>query len=111
MAVTPDGRLAISASADQTLKVWELATGRELHTLGGHAGGVYAVAVTPDGLLALSAEGDRTLRMWDLESGNSLATFISDAAMYSIAIAAKDLFVVGSEDGRVHILRLLGGEV
>ena len=38
MAVTPDGRRAVSASDDSTLKVWDLASGRELHTLSGHAG-------------------------------------------------------------------------
>ena len=34
-AVTPDGRYVVSASADRTLKVWDLASGRELATLQG----------------------------------------------------------------------------
>ncbi len=38
VAVTPDGQRAVSASSDQTLKVWELASGRELRTLTGHYG-------------------------------------------------------------------------
>jgi WD40 repeat protein len=49
VAVTPDGRRAVSASSDKTLKVWELESGRLLRTLEGHAGSVRAVAVTPDG--------------------------------------------------------------
>jgi WD40 repeat protein len=49
VAVTPDGRRAVSASSDETLKVWELETGHELHTLAGHTDTVNAVAVTPDG--------------------------------------------------------------
>ena len=42
MAVTPDGRQAISASVDKTLKVWDLASGAEVRTLEGHTGWVTA---------------------------------------------------------------------
>ena len=35
--MTPDGQRAVSASDDHTLKVWDLASGRELHTLTGHS--------------------------------------------------------------------------
>jgi WD40 repeat protein len=73
--VTPDGRRVVSASWDQTLKVWELETGRELHTLAGHTGRVDAVAVTPNGRRAVSASWDRTLKVWELETGVSIATF------------------------------------
>jgi WD40 repeat protein len=67
VAVTPDGRRAVSASADGMLKVWELESGRELHTLAGHASGVNAVAVTPDGLRTVSAPADGMLKVWKLE--------------------------------------------
>ena len=40
MAVTADGQRAVSASYDHTLKVWDLASGAELHTLSGHTDGV-----------------------------------------------------------------------
>ena len=55
MAVSADGRLAVSASSDKTLKVWDLASGRELRTLEGHSEGVRGVAVSADGRLAVSA--------------------------------------------------------
>jgi WD40 repeat protein len=67
-AVTPDGRHVVSASSDQTLKVWELATGRALATLAGHTHGVNACAVTPDGRHVVSASFDQTLKVWDFQS-------------------------------------------
>jgi WD40 repeat protein len=67
------GQRAVSASYDQTLKVWDLGSGRELRTLPGHARRVQAVAVTPDGRRAVSASDDHTLKVWDLETGEVLA--------------------------------------
>jgi WD40 repeat protein len=46
VAVSGDRRLAVSASDDWTLKVWEVESGRELRTLEGHRREVYSVAVT-----------------------------------------------------------------
>jgi WD40 repeat protein len=72
VAVMPDGRHAISASQDHTLRVWDLDTGQELRILAGHAGTVNGVAVSPDGRQALSASDDRTLRLWDVDAGQEV---------------------------------------
>jgi len=45
VALTPDGKGALSAADDRTLKVWNMQTGEELHTLKGHTNSVLAVAV------------------------------------------------------------------
>ena len=79
VAVTPDGQRAVSASEDETLKVWDLASGRELRTLTGHTDAVRAVAVTPDGQRAVSASDDKTLKVWDLASGRELRTLTGHA--------------------------------
>jgi WD40 repeat protein len=39
VAVTPDGKRAVSASLDKTLRVWDLATGKALASLEGHTSG------------------------------------------------------------------------
>ncbi|MEM9544096.1 MAG: hypothetical protein AAGA60_32005, partial [Cyanobacteria bacterium P01_E01_bin.42] len=74
VSITPDGKQAISASSDKTLKIWNLETGNEHLTLSGHRGGVRAVSITPDGKQAISASDDNTLKIWNLETGNERLT-------------------------------------
>jgi len=69
VAITPDGRAAVSASWDNILKVWDLNSGALRHSLKGHSDFVNAVAITPDGQSAVSASSDNTLKVWDLNSG------------------------------------------
>jgi WD40 repeat protein len=69
-----DGRCAVSASSDKTLKVWDVETGRELHTLQGHTNRVRGAALSGDGRRAVSASSDNTLKVWDVETGHELRT-------------------------------------
>ncbi|MEG4796698.1 WD40 repeat domain-containing protein, partial [Microcoleus sp. LAD1_D1] len=66
VAVTADGKRAISGSDDKTIKVWDLTTGKEQFTLNGHTRSVNAIAVTADGKRAISGSYDKTLKVWDL---------------------------------------------
>ncbi len=77
VAVTPDGRRAVSGSDGQHAEgvgPGVAAKRASCATLRGHRSAVSAVAVTPDGRRAVSGSRDKTLRVWDLESGAELAT-------------------------------------
>ena len=86
VALTPDGRRAVSASYDNTLRVWDVESGESLRTLTGHTDRVKSVALTPDGRRAVSASEDNTLRVWDVESGESLRTLTGPDAVTSVAL-------------------------
>ena len=65
VALTGDEQHVVSGSEDQTLKVWDLETGRLLHSLEEHEGPVDAVALSGSHLAASKSE-DQTVMLWDL---------------------------------------------
>jgi hypothetical protein len=102
-AVTPDGRRVVSASADKTLKVWDLESGRTLATMEGHVDWVHACAVTPDGRRVVSASADKTLKVWDLESRACLFTHRASAGYTAIVVTATTI-IAGDAAGAVWFL-------
>lgn len=97
VAVTVDGRYAISASSDHTLKVWELASGRETLTLVGHTDRVLGVTVTSDGRYAISASRDKTLKVWQLSDGREVCALIGHTGwVESVAVTPDGRRVVSA---------------
>jgi tetratricopeptide (TPR) repeat protein len=66
VAFSPDGRLALTGSDDETARLWETATGKPVGEPLRHEGVVEAVAFSPDGRLALTGSGDKTARLWEV---------------------------------------------
>src|SRR5205807_180357 len=68
-SATRDGRTALTASEDGTLRVWDVKTAAPLRVLEGHEGGIHAAEIAAEGSGAVSAGADGSLRVWDLSSG------------------------------------------
>jgi WD40 repeat protein/serine/threonine protein kinase/DNA-binding XRE family transcriptional regulator len=115
LAFSPDGRLALSGSTDQTARLWDVQSGQLLRTLTGHTGIIGAVAFSPDGQMALTGSDDGTTRLWDVATGQelqSLTGYINLAKGVAFSPDGQYAFI-GSEEGFVlrWDLRETGQEV
>jgi hypothetical protein len=76
LSVSPDGRRLLTAGLDNTIRLWDVATGKELRQWPGHSGeAVMSVAFLPDGRRALSAGRDKLIRLWDLEKDREIRSY------------------------------------
>ena len=69
---SPDGTRVLTASADQTAKVWDIATGAVLLDLQGHTSVLLSAAYSSDGMRIVTASGDSTVKIWDAKEGREL---------------------------------------
>src|SRR5262249_46648988 len=75
VALTPDGKLVVSASEDKTLRSWDVVKGEGVRYFIGHSAPVHGVAVSPDGKRVASAGWDKTVRLWDIANGKEVKQF------------------------------------
>jgi WD40 repeat protein len=105
VAISPDGRLALSGGEDRTLRLWDLEKGKELRSFTGHASKVTCVTFSPDGRQALSGSHDRTLRLWDVATSRELGCWTGHtAAVYAAAFSPDGRQAVSGGGDRVVCL-------
>ncbi|MDW4911072.1 hypothetical protein RB628_38615 [Streptomyces sp. ADMS] len=114
-----DGRpVAVTGSADTTVRVWDLATGQPAGPpMEGHAYEVTAVAtaVVDDRPVAVTGDED-TLRVWDLTTGSPIGDPLTGhtdevAALATAMLDGRAVAVVGSHDDTVRVWDLATGQI
>jgi WD40 repeat protein len=72
VAFSPDSKHIVTGSYDNTARIWDVTTGKEIKTLRGHEGYIWSVAFSPDGKRIVSASYDHTARVWDVNTGEEI---------------------------------------
>jgi WD40 repeat protein/serine/threonine protein kinase len=124
VCLSADSQLAISGSGnhvlisagdntlkDNTLKLWEVETGRCLRTFIGHADMVGSVCLSGDSQFVLSGSDDTTLKLWEVSTGKCLHTFSGHtSAVMSVCLSADSQFALsGGDDHTLKLWEVLTG--
>lgn len=109
---SPDGsRIAIGSH--NVLKIFDLATGAELHCLLGHKSWILDLVWTPDGAHLVSVSQDTTAMVWDTRTGAWLRTFNGHTARLRAVALSPDGRIVATagDDARIHLWDLATGQL
>src|SRR6266849_4715393 len=89
---SPDGKLLATTGYDRLIKLWDVATGKEIRVLKDHSDTVYSLSFSPDGKLLASGAADRAVKVWEVATGKRL---------YSLGESTDWVYAVAwSPDGR-----------
>ncbi|MEE8146090.1 MAG: hypothetical protein V3T24_00680, partial [Longimicrobiales bacterium] len=111
VAFSPDGTRLVSGSNDDTVRLWDVASGTETATLRGHMGGVGSVAFSPDGTQLVSGSDAGTIRLWDVASGTETATLRGNERPVSVAFSPDGTQLVSGSYETVRLWDVASGTV
>jgi WD40 repeat protein len=114
VAFTPDGKHALTGSGDPSVKVWEVATGKEVKTFAGpkgHRGLILGVAVSPDGTHFATAGADNSARVWDFPDSRPVREYALRAEGQAVAVSPDGSRAAGAgKDGTIRVWATADGK-
>ncbi len=102
---SPNGKLAVTASLDQTARVWDVDTGKSIHTLKGHKGQVYSARFSKDGKKIITGSSDDTARIWSVKTGKEIIKLVGhqNDVLNAFFFANDSKIATASWDGTARI--------
>lgn len=112
VTISPDSQILVSSSGDQTIKLWQLSTGKEIRTLEGHNYWARTLAITPDGQILASGSDDNTIKLWQLSTGKPLRTLKGHSRWVRALVMTPDgqILASASNDKTIKLWQLSTGK-
>jgi WD40 repeat protein len=110
-AVSPDGTRITSADGSGTITLWNAVTGKEVRSMRGHTGHVFALAFSPDGTRLATAGWDRMVRLWDTSTGGLTRTMWGHTSfVHTVAFSPDGNVIASAGEGVVKLWEAESGQ-
>jgi len=104
VAVSPDGKWLATAAADNSIKLWDLATGQAAKTLAGHTAPVTGVRFLANSAKLVSTSADKSLRVWNVADGAAAGRIDTPNALQALTLVGDgSLVATGGADNFIRI--------
>lgn len=106
IAISPDNQAI--ASDDQTVKLWDVSSGKCTRTIAGYANSVFTAIFSSNGTAIASGHRDGFVRFWNIQTGKCFAKLFHDqqGVRSTVLHPQQSLFATGGQDGTVRIWHL-----
>ncbi|MBD2434074.1 MULTISPECIES: NB-ARC domain-containing protein [Fischerella] len=112
VAFSPDGKLLAAGDSNGEIHLWQVADGKQLLILRGHANWVVSLAFSPDSRTLASGSSDCTVKLWDVATGGCLHSLQEHGnEVWSVAFSPEgDKLVSGCDDQLIRLWSVRTGE-
>ena len=104
VAYAQDGQTVLTGGDDQTARLWDIVTAKEIRRFEGHTDSIQSVAISVDRQTVLTGSADSTARLWNSVTGVELRRFEHSTGVTSVAFSPKgDRVLTGGLDGNARL--------